>query len=193
MTTPTLTTELEAINTMLDGIGESPITSLEVSGLVEVAKAKALLNEVSIAVQTTGWHFNSEQKYPLVRDLDGYITIPQNVLQVDTAEEQGDIDVTQRGTRLYDKKNHTYVFTKDLSVDIVFYLPWDELPQAARRYIMIRAARVFQTRELGSDVLHSFSDADESLAWADLKSAEGSTGDYNMFNGSWSVASILDR
>jgi hypothetical protein len=193
MTTPTLTTELEAINTMLDCIGESPISSLEVSGLVEVAKAKAILNEVSLAVQTTGWHFNSEHRYPLVRDLDGYINAPRNAIQVDISEAQSDIEITQRGLRLYDKKNHTFMFTKDLLADIVLYLPWDDLPQAARRYIMIRAARVFQTRELGSESLHKFSEAEEFMAHSDLRAAEGETGNYNMFNGSWSVASILDR
>lgn len=193
MTTPTLTSQLDAINTMLDCIGESPISSLEVSGLADVAKAKALLDETSLAVQTSGWDFNTEKQYPLVRDLSGSIALPTNTLKVDTSEPQWDIDIVQRGSRLYDKKNHTVTFTRDLKVDIVLYLPWDDLPQAARRYIMIRAARTFQARELGSETQHRFSEADETTALVDFKDAEGSAGDYNVLSGSYSVACILDR
>lgn len=188
-----LTTELDAVNVMLDCIGESPVSTLEVSGLADVARARALLNETSLAVQTSGWHFNSEERYQLVRDLDGYITVPPNVIKLEPSEGTSKLDVAQRGSRLYDRKNHTAVFTEDLLVDLVFFLSWEELPQAARRYITIRAARTFQARELGSDTLHKFSEAEEALALVDFKDAEGATGNYNMFNGSWSVASILDR
>lgn len=189
----TLTTELEAVNTMLDCIGESPISTLEVTGLADAAKAKATLAEVSRKVQEKGWHFNSETEYPLTRDTDGYITLPTNVLKVDTTAEFNDYDVAQRGSRLYWKDDHTYVFDKDLEADIVFYLPWTELPQAARSYIEIRAARVFQGRQLGSETQFKFSAQEEADALAAMVSAEADNSDYNMFNGSWSVANILNR
>lgn len=193
MTAITLTTELEAVNTMLSCIGESPINSLEVTGVEDADAAKAVLNEVSRQVQSIGWHFNSETDYSLVRDVDGFINVPSNTITVDTTDEFYNYDVVQRGLRLYNKKDHTFVFDKTLKVDIVLLLPWDELPQAARRYIEISAARVFQVRRLGSDTLHKFSEMDELKALSVLKDNEGETGDYNVLSGSYSVANILQR
>lgn len=193
MTTLSLTTQLDAVNTLLDCIGESPISSLEVSGLVDVAKAKALLADTSLAVQSSGWDFNTENSYPLPRNLAGEVPLPPNTLKVNTTEQFYDINVVQRGTKLYDKKNHSYTFDRDLIVDIVFFLDWDDLPQAARRYIVIRAARVFQGRELGSDAQFRFSESEEMQALVDFKDAEGSSSTYNMFSGSYSVANIIDR
>lgn len=188
-----LTTELEAVNTMLDCINESPVSTLEVSGLVDVAKAKATLAEISRAVQEIGWHFNSETDYPLVRQADGKIVLPGNVLRLDTTADFSDYDITQRGASLYWKDERTYVFDKDIEVSIVFYLPWAELPEAARRYITVRASRIFQSRQLGSDTKHKFSEQEEFEARAALKTADINNSDNNMLSGSWSVASILDR
>jgi hypothetical protein len=188
-----LTTELEAVNTMLHCIGETPVNSLDSTGVLDVDNAKSVLAEVSRAVQSIGWHFNSETDYPLLRSVDNSISIPQNTLSVDTTQEFSDTDVAQRGLRLYDKGEHTFSFTRNLEVDIVFYLEWEDLPQSARHYITVSAARVYQTRQLGSDTLHKITAEDEYKALAALKHDEGETGDYNMLSGSWSVGSILDR
>jgi len=193
-TTITPTTELEAVNLMLDVIGESPINSLNDSAVVDAVKAKAVLSEVSRAVQQKGWHFNTEKDYELVPTVfDKEIQTPANCLRVDTTGADKAIDVAQRGNRLYDRRNHTFKFDKSLKVDMVIALPFDQLPEAARYYITIRAARVFQARTVGSLDLYKFSVEDEKLALMDLKKAEGVTGDFNMFSGSWSVAKVLSR
>lgn len=193
MSSTTLTSELDAINALLSAIGESPINTLEVSGLADVAAAKAVLNEVSRAVQTVGWHFNSEDDYPLSRDVDGRIALPSNVLKIDTTDEYAHADVVQRGTTLYNKTTRSDIFATDLEVNIVFLLGWNQLPQVARHYIMVKAARIFQARRLGAETLFKFSQQEEFDAYAAMNEAEGDTGDYNMFNGSYSVAQILER
>jgi hypothetical protein len=198
MTAVTRTTELEAINTMLNCINEAPISSLEVSGLVDVAVAKSVLNEVSREVQERGWHFNTEDKYPLPRNVSNEIPLSENMLRVDTTRDYEAYNVVQRGSRLYwldhnGTAKHTYTFDKDLEGEVVFLLPWDELPEAARQYIKIRAARRFQARQLGSDTKHKFSEQEELEARASLISANTNAEDLNMFTGSWSVAQILDR
>lgn len=194
MTTVTPTTELEAVNLLLDVIGEAPISNLENSAVVDAVKARAVLSEVSRATQQKGWHFNTEIDYELVPTVyEKEIILPGNCLRVDTTKAQRDFDVVQRGNRLYDRKNHTYKFDRSLKVDMVILLPFEELPEVARYYISIRAARVFQARTVGSEALYQFNAQDETLALNDLKRAEGITGDYNMFSGSWSVAKILHR
>lgn len=185
-------TELNAVNTMLGTIGESPIASLNVTGLSDVATARNILEEISRAVQQAGWHFNSEKDYPLALDADGYLPIPSNTLAVDTSERNGHVDVTLRGTRLYDRTNHTYVFTTPLYVELVLFLEFEELPSAARHYITIRAARVFQKRILGSDTIDKFTEDDEKLAWRDFLDAEMKQSDVNIFN-SYAAARVLRR
>ena len=193
-TSTTPTTELEAVNLMLDTIGESPISTLQNSAVVDAVKAKSVLSEVSRAVQAKGWHFNTEKSYKLLPGVyDQEIQVPANCMKVDSVAPDNSVDVVHRGSRLYDRLNHTYKFTKSITVDMVVLLAFDELPEAARRYIAVRAARVFQSRTVGAESLWRFSAQDESDALADLKQAEGVNGDYNMFTDSWSVARTLQR
>lgn len=187
------TTELEAINTILSTIGETPINSLASSGSVDVAIAIQLLNEVSRRVQTAGWHFNSEKEYELGLNVDGKIVVPGNVLSADTSASSATTDVTRRGNYFYDRVKHTFIFTKSLKFDLVWFLPFEEIPQAARDYITIRSARIFQDRQVGSQLLHVFTKDDEDAALAVLKADEGEEGDYNILWDNYSVASVLER
>lgn len=193
MTTTALTSELDAINTMLDCVGEAPVSSLEVSGLGDVAKAKQALDEVSREVQAGGWDFNTDEGYTLPIDGDGFIQVAGNMLSLDTDGGDKSLRVTQRGSRLYDKDNRTFVFTRGLSCKVIWLFPWEDLPQPARQYIMIRAARRFTARSLGSEASHKFSEPDEFAALALFKDKEADNGDYNMVTGSISTASALDR
>lgn len=189
------TTELEAINIMLSTIGESPVNSLgEVPGVVDAVVAKSVLKEVSTAVQEEGWHFNIEKNFTLTPDfINKEITIPANCIQCDATGQDSERDVCVRGTRLYDRDNHTYVFDRPVQVDMVLVLGFEELPQAARNYITIRAARVYQQRVVGSETLGNFTEKDEARARAGLRKFESDTADYNILNGSWGVMRILDR
>ncbi len=193
MTATTLTSELEAVNTLLDAAGESPVDTLETSGLADVAAARTLLSEQSRLVQSLGWAFNTEYEYPLPPSEDGLITLPKNTLRVDADNRFTNVDVVQRGLRLYDRKNHTYTFSQTLTGNITFLLDFDELPQTARHYIMVKSARIYQARVLGSDTQFKFSEAEEFAALVALKSAEEESADHNMLTGSWAVARILQR
>ena len=190
MTSLALTSELDAVNTMLACIGEAPISSLSMPGLVEADQAKLTLDEVSRMVQGGEWHFNTESNYPLYPDaLTKEITLPANTLEVDVDGR----DLVQRGTRLYDRSNHTYAIGETLKAHIKFLLPWDELPQALRDYLMIRAARVFQARHLGSDTQHKFSEDAEVHALANAKRHDLTTADLNILTGSADTAYIVYR
>ena len=63
-----LTTKLEAVNTMLGVIGESPVNTISGSSLpASVVVALNILDETNREVQSVGWDFNTEFDYPLVR------------------------------------------------------------------------------------------------------------------------------
>ena len=189
-----LTTKLEAVNTMIGVIGESPINSISGSSLpVSVVTALNVLDEVSREVQSDGWHYNTEYEYPLVRNASNKFSLPANVLKIDTpVDKYLDIDIVQRGTTLYDRKNHTDVFSEDLDVTITFELNFEELPQQFRSYITIRAARKFANRFLGSQEIESFTLRDEINAKATAVDSDSDNADRTIFD-NYDVQRVLDR
>jgi hypothetical protein len=195
---PVPTTELEAVNTMLSVIGETPVNTLSGQMVTDAVIAKNVLNEISREVQSEGWHFNTEDDYPLTPNSDGEIVLPKNCVRVHVASRSS-LDVVQRGTRLYDRTNHTYRFTSTVHADVVFLLPFEEMPEAARRYVTIRAARVFQDRVVGAGTLHDFNVMDEARARGILVDAESITANVNMISGpdnflsGWSISKVLER
>lgn len=184
--------ELEAVNMMLSTIGETPVSTLAASGDLNVSVARQMLYDVSREIQTAGWYFNTENKYPLVRNLDKQIYLPTNLLGLDLTDDFVLVDATPRGNRMYDRKNHTYVFDKDLEADITLFLTWDEIPQPARQYIAIVAARRFQKRMLPDDYTSKFTQDEELAAKAQLEDFDANTRDYNMAD-NYNVFFILER
>ena len=185
------TTELEAINTMLSTIGESPVNTVEDTGNVDVVIARQILQNVSREVQARGWHFNTEINYTITPDSEGYLVLPKTVLKADTVYPDSSKDVVVRGSKLYDRENHTYVFTDAVKVDMTILLTFDELPEVARNYVTIRASRIFQERVVGSDTLHAFNSQDEARAMVSLMEYEADTSDLNILSGNYSVYRIL--
>ena len=187
------TTKLEAVNTLLATIGESPVNSLT-SGLVEASLAEQTLDNVSRAVQSMGWSFNTDLTFKLTPDANNEINLPANCLHVDTTalRMSSESDLVQRGMKMYDRIKNSYTMAIPIEVDMVVLLNFDEMPETARRYATVRAARILQDRVLGSDALHSFNSADEESAWIALVHNESDVKDLNIFDG-WDTYSIINR
>ena len=186
MTTTTRSTELEAVNAILSTIGEAPLNSLSGSLPVDGTMAKNVLSEISREVQSSGWHFNTHYKSTLTRDTNNNIPVATNVVRVEldpNLESKGDYDLVQRDGKLFNLAKNTDVFDKDFeNVTQVLLLPFNEIPEQAKRYITIRSARVFHDRTLGANTLHKFSQEDEKQALSILRNAEMRTGDYTIFD-----------
>lgn len=191
MTTPT--TILSAVNSMLSTIGEAPVNTLS-SGLVDAETAETVLNEVSRDVQSLGWNFNSESNYTVAADVDGNVVLPTEIVRADPVSKyrSSKNEYVQRGNKMYDKVNHTYNIGKALKLNVVVLLAFDQLPEVARRFITVKASRLFQERVVGSDTLSAMNRADEEQAFLALKEMEGDNGDYNIFD-DYGTASVLDR
>jgi hypothetical protein len=189
-----LTSKLEAVNTMLGVIGESPVNTISGSSLpVSVVTALNALDEVNREIQSEGWHFNTEFEYPLVRNASNKFTLPNNTLKIDVpVDKYTDLDLVQRGTTLYDRKNHTDVFTKDLDVTITFELEFTELPQQFRTYIVIKAARKFANRFLGSPEIETFTLRDEIHSKATAIDSDSENADRTIFDNA-DVLRVVDR
>lgn len=175
-----LTTKLEAVNEVLSGIGESPVSSLD-SGFITASMASSKIDSVSREVQERGWYFNTETGHRLAPDFEGFIRLPANTLRVDSSDIRRGT-VTQRGLRLYDNVQHTYKFKRAIEVDIVVCLAFDELPEAAKRYITLRTKRLFQDDIMGAPGQHQTQSEDEIRAYAKLEQMDSEVGDYNIFD-----------
>ncbi len=184
--------ELDAVNVMLRCIGEAPVNSLA-GTITDVVTARNTLQQVSHQLQEQGWQFNTELDYPLVPDNDGLITLATNVVRVDQdyTTDSSDYDLVQRGRSLYDRKNRTAVFTQTVRAEVVLLFPFDELPPVARRYITLKAARVFQASVIGSETLAGFTERDEFEARMAFEEAEGENADYSVFNDYTTYRSIM--
>ncbi len=179
------TTKLEAVNKALQMMGESPLNSLQ--GLFGLGNlAETTINSVSRKVQTEGWSFNTDYQQSLVRDSSTqHISVGDNVSRVVVDQfEYPDIDVVQRGKKLYDRKNNTYVFTHDLKADVTYILDWDDLPEHARVYIMTKTGRELQENMIGSKDLTEINVLLEQEVRAQFIEEETTLSEHNMIRGS---------
>ena len=144
------TSFLEAVNRVLQMLGEAPVSSLQ--GQFGLAKqAEKALNDASRTLQAEGWSFNTDLEKKLERNSANEIELASNVSRVVVdVLDYPDIDVVQRGDKLYDRRNNRYTFDSDLIVDITSILEWDLLPEHARQYINIKAGRQLQESIIGS-------------------------------------------
>jgi hypothetical protein len=189
----TVTSKLEAVNTMLTSIGEIPVSSITSATTNDVSIAIQILDHVSREVQSRGWFFNTDINYSLVPTNNNQIVLPANALRVELAESSRLHNYVERNRKLYDRVNNTYTITGTVKVNIVFLLDFEELPEVARHYVMIRASRIFQDRMLVSAELHKFHEVDELQAYMNLKETEGDIGRHNILTGNYDVYRVLDR
>jgi hypothetical protein len=73
--------------------------------------------------------------------------------------------------------------TSDLVAEIIEELDWDSIPETGRRYIMIRAARMFSNRAMTSSSIEAYTAEDEKNALQTLKRTEDMAQNYNYISG----------
>ena len=187
------TTELESINIMLAAIGEAPINSLTGTLPVDARLAQSTLTEVNKEVQSEGWSFNTEIDVTLTRDASKQIALSTDVLRVDpNIHQHPTIDAIQRGLKLYDRLNNKFEFEEDLISTVVYFRKFDEIPEQARYYITIKAARIFVDRMVTDDGLRSYTQQDENRARAILVETDLSNGDHNILRGDPSLTNVFN-
>ena len=175
-------TELSAVNSILGAIGQSPQTTLNFDN-PEVSLIFNLLRDANVDTQAEGWHFNTEKHVKFAIDANGKIAIGNDILSMDLHENQAKRthDLVRRAGFLYDKIDHTDVFTDDLTLDVVRLYNFEDLPVIFRRYITYRASRVAATKLVANPQLVKLLAQQEALARAALMEYECNQGDHSMF------------
>lgn len=184
-------TKLDAVNVCLSSIGEPRVNTLE-DAAIDAQIASDLIDEISRTVQIRGWNWNREF-FSLSPDISGFINLPENTLKVDSIETSKLTNVVQRGQKLYNTDDGTYVFTEALRVELTVNLDYELLPSAARDYISASAALVFQERVLGSPLLDKYLQQRANQAWIELQRDELANADPNVLKDNWSVYGTVQR
>jgi hypothetical protein len=192
------TTELDAVNVMLDAISESPVATLDEDTLVDAGNALRTLRFEARALQSQGWNFNTDENAALIPDaITKEIVLPANLLSITFRGVAKGGPYTYRGGKVYDRTSQTFEITTGnagqpltLYADMVLLLPFGDMPEAARRYVTIKSARRFQDAQLGDTALHQFGANDEEKTWAEFLSRESEDMDLNVNRDSPSVAAV---
>ena len=184
-------TELDAVNSILMSVGESPVNTLTVQS-PEVAIAQKTLQQVCREVFSEGWIFNTETEYPITLDTNNHCIIPNNVLQIDLNQFKhlNDFHVTRRKDsgvwKLYDQFEHRFNFENTsegkLYCDVIWMLDFEDIPQVFRDYITTRASRIAAGRMVSDRETAELIANDETLARALAVEYDASQADYNVFN-----------
>lgn len=159
-------TELEAINLMLRAIGQYPVADIPDSGVSDARIAYEVLREYTGELQSDGYDFNHNEKEKLEPDINDEILVPAGTTRIRDAEFGRRVSV--REGKLYDHDTSSFTFTNPILVDRVFYVTFENLPQALQRYVVIRSARVFANRVVGAGEQNSYNQEDETrarIAW----------------------------
>lgn len=191
MTNPVaVMTEIDAINQMLVSIGQAPVNSITSTGILDVETAKLSLDTVLREVLTRGWSFNADFDYPITPDGSDNILIPATAMWVDPVDTSRDFVMRwDSGTaKMYDRDARSFTITDEVDVNIIWAFEFDSIPQAARYYIALRAARIWQSQVIGSDILFKFTELHEMEALAGLKRLESRTKRVNFVSSGATVS-----
>ena len=128
-----------------------------------------LLRDANVDTQAEGWHYNTE-KHVNITSSAGKIAIGNDILSMDLHDNQArrTYNLVRRNGFIYDKQDHTDVFTTDIDLDVVELYNFEDLPTVFRRYITYRASRVAATKLVANPQLVKLLAQQEALARAAL-------------------------
>lgn len=184
-------TLLDAVNEVLSAIGASPVNTIEGDSNIEVINAKRILEAVSYEIQAKGWDFNTEEGVVLKPDLEkGYVPCPPEFLRYFAEGYK----LIQRDGYFYDTLTQSNIFEEGLTLDtLVRKLEFQELPAIFRKYVTARAAKIYQSRFLGSTELDQSLSIAESEAYADVIDYELTSGSYNIYEDDTTISQNIQR
>lgn len=133
---------LTVVNDMLALLGELPLNDLDAFHPV-VPRALATLDNVNETTQAGNWWFNTEYPKLVPQVGSGFIMLSDDLLSCDSIAQFP--RVTQRGSRLYNLDDSTYVFTNDVQVRINRLIPFDDLSTMPRSFVRIAALVAFNS------------------------------------------------
>lgn len=162
-----VSTELEAVNTLLAAVGDSPVNTLDGHMSIDVYNAQRMLEEMSRMVQSRGWQFNTATETELIPDAVSK-RIRYNPTWIVLTDASDGKTYVKRGDYLYNLSDKTYVFDSPLTMTVIEAVNFEDLPQCFKVYITAKAAIKFQSRYLGDDSVSQMLVAESNEAYSDI-------------------------
>ena len=187
MATPTYATssELDAVNSVLMSVGESPVNTLQTQS-PEVAIAQNTLRQVAREVLAEGWVFNTEYEVKFPVDANKQVLLSDAVLQVDANRfyHLDTYNVIRKDGKLYDRYEHKNTFDEEstMYLDVVWMYAFEDIPQSFRDYITAKAARIASNRMVADAEMAKPLEQDEIVARSVAIEYDTRQADYNVFN-----------
>lgn len=175
------TTKLDAVNIMLSQLGEEPYSTLSGTVTAEVRTAEIVLDEILKDVLSMGWLFNTEEDITLQPDVNDNIIPPTDAINL-TFPHYPKRKYTTRQGKIYDRDNNTFTITATLKVNLTRLFVFEDIPEAARKYVTYRAAREYQGRYLASRDVHQFTEIGEYHAMSNLQETESLERDASILD-----------
>lgn len=222
-TTPT--TALQAVNLILEAIGQTPVASLSNPG-TDAQTAIKRLGEANVETQAEGWAYNTDDGLVLDPGTDGSITLPAGTVRVrqvwgvtpisgvifPSGENPPSGGVLPTGPalimtpglpygrrfvyrqgKLYDRRKHTFAIGASVKVDLTTVLDYEDIPQAARWYIALKAARRMTASSLVSGTAYQFTKADEDEARLRMEQEEDTAEEQDGMAGNEHIMFMRQR
>ena len=178
MPAPAAMTELDAVNMMLEAIGELPVASLIGPAVDDVGIAVNSLKQSLRLILSKGKSFNTDYGFVLSPDVGGFISVPIDAISIDADSDER--ECVMRGSKLWDSVNNTYVWTLPLSCTIIRYMAFEDLPPTVREFVALSACRVFLQKRLPNPTLDAMLAQQQQEALIVLGEDELSQGDWSM-------------
>lgn len=147
-----MATTLEVVNECLASLGEAPLNTLSEPHVYKGSALKALAS-ANKRLQSPGWWFNKEAMTLQPAPTTGHMQLPGDAISWDSRVRTTDTLVrqqpkpwlVQRGSRLYDTRNRTYVITEEVTGTITRLVPFDDLPPVMNDYVAAETVLRFQS------------------------------------------------
>ena len=211
-------TMLTATNSILSSIGQAPVTTTT-STNPQINLVTDILDATILDVLNEEWHFNTEKNVEFCPDIaanlptigpwgnpfgqtlappgapaitEAEIFVDDDILRLDITDDDinRQYDVTIRDGRIYDKVNHTFIWTHCIKCDVVYFAYFDEdltdrsyltIPPVFKRYITHRASTRAATKLTNNSNLVKALAQQELLARAACMEYECNQTDASFF------------
>jgi hypothetical protein len=133
---------------------------------------------MSRSIQTQGYWFNKESEYPLVPNTSGYIPVGPSILSVYSST------IIIKDHKLYDIEKRSYIFETSQTLDIIFSIPFDDLPDLVADTIVREAVVEFYNNILGDTQELRILQTNAQRAQISLQKAQAKHRKTNLIAGS---------
>ena len=183
--------ELEAVNNIIGTLGETPINTLENLRNVDAINALRILQEVSRNEQARGWSFNLIENFVLNPDINDNNRIPWSDKYLFLKGEEG-TKLVRYGQYIKDLVTDSDYFPQPITVTVVLQIPFAELPEQMRSYIVAKAGFMFQSAYFGDEGMMKVTEMQVQDAWQHLMDYEMDDNSYSMLDNDH-VKELLSR